>query len=1074
MFPIVNKHRAKYISYFLLIILLTVSIFSILKPTYASSVTFCTNPASFSGSPGYIRVDNSVDYYNGGSASYSGTHTMQAFCGGLGTDYQFVFWDYSDVGNPSGAVYVPNIVANPGTFQAGSGSGWLKATFSAKITFHTNPAIGSISYGSSNTYTEGQTRWEGNLPPTYSNRVQITANVPSGYIFQSWSTSGMLSFDSSSSNPTYLTVNGPGSLTANFQTAGVGGSTWTFMVYMECDYPPDRDSYLGPAATLNKNQMMSVGSTDNVKIAVLDDEWNTNTRYLYVRLGSISERTDYPWAGSNLNFSQSDTLKNFITWTVQQYPAGNYALVLWDHGSGFQSFLPDFQGTQTSSALSLQSLTKALRDANIRLHIIGFDACLMGMIETAYQIYKFSPPDRASELVPDFLVASEETIPGDGWPYNTILSNLVGNPSMSPATFAETIVARYRERYQSDLIWKETTLSAIDLRGTDFMNVMYDVTLLGNDLENKMGSLKSPLSQAITEAQSEHFYFNYYVDLHYLVGRIRNRVSDLTVQLYCDQLTTHLSGLLPSTRYWADSRGHANARGLSIYMPNQHNPAILSIYDSLQFSIGTWWNGMIRSYLGLFDFWIDMSPPGYQNVASGSQRQFTVSLTLKSGSSKPVDLTVNTIPASLGTYSFLPSTLYPSGSSTLTINTLSSAPTQSFYMFVYAQLSGGKLVRWRIFFIEISGATTTVTTSTVRTFQETMRYVPIVAGWTPLDGLTPDAPSLTASSDRLFLAARGMENGIWYRSMDISGTWSPWIPIPGLTDARPAIAAFNGKLYFVCKQQGTNNIWFGSVSLPAGTFSGWMFLDGPTPSAVSLAATDQYLYLAARGMDGSIWHRRMDVAGSWSAWTPIPGLTDVSPAIATFNNRLYFVCKQKSANNIWCGYVDLGLYPNSWFGWTLVSGPTPDSLTATASSDRLYVVARGMENGIWYRSMDTSGAWSSWSQNIWGYTSSAIAVAVYGDSLEFAAREAGALRIWSNRWSLGKMAYLVPENPTVSPKTILSNLISNNLGLVLLSCYMMFRAAFITVSRGSREKHASRRRIESRYVNSPEKHLPKA
>jgi hypothetical protein len=653
-------------------------------------------------------------------------------------------------------------------------------------------------------------------------------------------------------------------------------------------------------------------------------------------------------------------------------------------------------------------LEKALRDANIRLSMIGFDACLMGMIETAYQIYKFSDPERASELVPDFLVASEETIPGDGWPYDTILSALVGNPSMSPATFSETIVARYRDRYQADSHWTKTTLSAIDLRGLDFMNVMYYVMLLGMELENKMGSVKSSLSQAITDAQSEHFHFNYYLDLHYLATRIRNRVSDSTVQSYCDQLTSSIAGLLPSGRYWADSRGHPNARGLSIYMPSSHDASVLSMYDSLRFSVGTLWNGMIRSYLGLFDFWItDMNPPGYSNVAPGSSVQFTVTLTLKSGSSQSVALTVNTIPADVGTTSFSQPNLSPTGSSTLTINTYSGAPRKSYYAFVYAQQSGSNLLRVRIFFLEISGPTTTITTATVRTFPETVRYVPVVTGWSLLQGWTPDSSALAASPTRMFLAARGMENGIWYRTMDTSGSWSDWSRVPGLTDVRPAITVFNSRLYFVCKEAGANRIWVGYYPLSGGavfgSFSGWTLLDGPTPTAVALAADSSYLYLAAEGMDGRIWHRRMYASGSWTIWTLVPGLTDVAPAIGVFQNRLYFVCKQSSSSNIWYGYIELGSYPGGWSGWTLLSGPTPDALTLAASPDRLYLAARGMENGIWYRTMDTSGSWSDWSSEVFGYTSNAVGLSAYGGSLYFAARQAGTNNLWINAASEGKI-----------------------------------------------------------------------
>jgi hypothetical protein len=288
--------------------------------------------------------------------------------------------------------------------------------------------------------------------------------------------------------------------------------------------------------------------------------------------------------------------------------------------------------------------------------------------------------------------------------------------------------------------------------------------------------------------------------------------------------------------------------------------------------------------------------------------------------------------------------------------------------------------------------TTTTTTTTSNSITTSTTETTTATSWVKLAGLTPDSLASATSTDRLYVAARGMENDIWYRSMDTYGVWSDWTRLPGFTDAWPALAIFNSRLYLVCKQSGTDNIWLGSISLSDGSFSGWVLLDGPTPTAVSLATDSSYLYLAAEGMDGSIWHRRMDTSGIWSTWTQVPGFTDVSPAIAVFNGQLYFVCKQRSSSNIWYGYVDLVSYPGGWSGWTLLPGPTPDALTLTVSSDQLYVAARGMENGIWYRSMDSSGTWSDWSR-LPGFTDATPAVTAF-NKVTFVCKQAGTNAIW--------------------------------------------------------------------------------
>jgi hypothetical protein len=276
----------------------------------------------------------------------------------------------------------------------------------------------------------------------------------------------------------------------------------------------------------------------------------------------------------------------------------------------------------------------------------------------------------------------------------------------------------------------------------------------------------------------------------------------------------------------------------------------------------------------------------------------------------------------------------------------------------------------------------------------------VTDNWGLLDGPSPDALTLAASSSRLFMAARSTDNTIWYRTMDLMDTaaaWSGWSQVEGLTDARIAIQVFNSRLYFVCKQASSNNLWYGYYQLSAGnvagSFSDWTILDGAgSQYAVSLATDGTYLYVAAVSIDGSIWHRRMDTLGSWTGWVRILGFTDVSPAIAVFQSRLYFVCKQKASTNIWYGYVDLTVYPN-WNEWTFLPGPSPDAAQLTISNSRLYVSARSTDNTIWYASMNSSGLWSNWVQ-LPGYTSSSVGINVFSGVLVFAAREAGATNLW--------------------------------------------------------------------------------
>jgi hypothetical protein len=177
------------------------------------AVTFDTNPTSFVGSAGTITFSGTT-YSNGQSGSYaSSSYSATA---NVPTNYQFLWWEYS--GSSGSGVYVPNISTNPTTVQV-SGTGWLKAVYTAQVTFYTNPStVGSISWGSCSNpgNTNGQTIYDGNLPPEFTNTITVCANVPSGYAFSGWSTTGGLSVASSSASSTTATFTGPGSITATF------------------------------------------------------------------------------------------------------------------------------------------------------------------------------------------------------------------------------------------------------------------------------------------------------------------------------------------------------------------------------------------------------------------------------------------------------------------------------------------------------------------------------------------------------------------------------------------------------------------------------------------------------------------------------------------------------------------------------------------------------------------------------------------------------------------------------------------------------------------------------------------
>jgi hypothetical protein len=106
-----------------------------------------------------------------------------------------------------------------------------------------------------------------------------------------------------------------------------------------------------------------------------------------------------------------------------------------------------------------------------KIELVGFDACLMAMIEVFEELTD----------VANFSLASMKTEPGDGWPYERFLGALVKNPSMDGGELGSVVVDGYTTHYdlsnqsQQNPFWKaNTTLVTVDLQKTNALTQAMD------------------------------------------------------------------------------------------------------------------------------------------------------------------------------------------------------------------------------------------------------------------------------------------------------------------------------------------------------------------------------------------------------------------------------------------------------------------------------------------------------------------------------------------------------------------------------------------------------------------------
>jgi len=132
------------------------------------------------------------------------------------------------------------------------------------------------------------------------------------------------------------------------------------------------------------------------------------------------------------NMGDSKTLADFLSFCYKNYSSDYYDLILWNHGSGpMMGFGYD---EIFNDILSLEDIIDAMKHSPFsrgnKLGFVGFDACLMSSIEVAYAFYEYA----------EYLIASQEIIPGWGWDY-AFLGNL--EQKMSTAEIAVEIIDTY-------------------------------------------------------------------------------------------------------------------------------------------------------------------------------------------------------------------------------------------------------------------------------------------------------------------------------------------------------------------------------------------------------------------------------------------------------------------------------------------------------------------------------------------------------------------------------------------------------------------------------------------------------
>ncbi len=410
---------------------------------------------------------------------------------------------------------------------------------------------------------------------------------------------------------------------------------WTIIVYMAAD------NDLRNFAVRNIKQMELIGSNNNCNILVhLDIRIAGNkkiTRRYYIEKNRILHVNANDTSTQQMDSGDPQTLVSCCKWGIGSYPARNYALIFWNHGTGAVdpergrvlnpaelfafnpltnkfdldrsvAFLdliePDLRGIcwddTTGNYLTNQKLNTALHFIcthflqGEKFSIIGFDACLMSMIEVADIIKYYA----------DIMISSQEVELGAGWDYTQLLAPLEQH-RLGQEEFAQHIVATYGKTYAA--LTNDYTLSALFMKEIDLLesNINNVAQLLLDCLKvQKNDSVKNAIRASRSKLACTHFDEPSYIDLHHLYFNLQKNIGAMSLitpeknnsllQKLKDELVYGQELIFSIVFANTTGKNLASAQGISIYCPERR---IHPSYRNLPFAKQNVWVSLITQYL---------------------------------------------------------------------------------------------------------------------------------------------------------------------------------------------------------------------------------------------------------------------------------------------------------------------------------------------------------------------------------------------------------------------------------------------------------------------------------------------
>ncbi len=413
------------------------------------------------------------------------------------------------------------------------------------------------------------------------------------------------------------------------ETAANTEREWTVMVYMSSDNALASDCVWGLTEMQNsnfdRNKIAVVAQFDPPAkgIGTLQYDFTINQRAnakmrlersqykLNTPLGLVVDEVQghkIPERPIEKAFAHPNVLEGFIKSGIIRYPAKRYAVILSGLGNGvLDGLLADNNPMGEMKITELHTALTTVKDelqvylqhaTNGKIDILGFDCCLMGMVELASEL-----SDVAS-----YIIASEGLVPGTGWPYRQVLETISNNSSAATEGVASEIKNSYIDYYSEYIIagisvdQSVCDLSKIEALETAIRELV-EILICEveyEDLGIKEYKLKSEFIDSLILAhwKAQSFRSDQHVDLWDFCHCLRESCDVGAVKNACGNVKTIVESVVKKSNTANSGGAFQHSHGLSIYFPWAISElSLINEYKNLKFADQTWWGVFLDIYV---------------------------------------------------------------------------------------------------------------------------------------------------------------------------------------------------------------------------------------------------------------------------------------------------------------------------------------------------------------------------------------------------------------------------------------------------------------------------------------------